>query len=622
MCYSGRRVSSWKIGVSADSLAQRCEDPGAIRAELEKILASKMFARAERLSRFLRFVSEQALAGSHDTLKEYVLGLEVFDRHSSYDPRLDPIVRVEARRLRTKLQEYYRTEGFADSVGIELPERGYLPVFRCRTAPVPRIRTREAPVAIAVLPFLNLSPDRENEYFSDGLTDELIGTLAKVPSLRVVARTSVFQLKGKATDLRYVGAQLGASMLLEGSVRRDGDRVRITAQLINASDGYHLWADTYEREMKSVFGVQEEISWSIARALERCLGAEPEGASARRHPQNAEAYDLFLQARYYLNLRTEVGFLRSLDCFQNALRKDPDYALAYAGMADAYSLSTRYKVLPPQEAWPRAKAAALKSLELNDAMAEAHTALAFVKLHYEWDWQGAEGGFQRALQINPSYAVAHQWRTWTLAVMGRFEEAIGSMKEARSLDPLSPNVTADLALVYYFARQYENAIEQCHEVLDVQPSFYRPHQLLGMVYLQQGLCPLAVAELQQAAVLSDENQRVLALLALADARCGQTGIAEKILSGLQAGKRPCVSAVDVGLVYAALGERDRMFEWLEKAYDGHDGELIWLGIDPIYDPFRDDAHFRSLLQRTKASQCSNSEALPGFPERPGDPPPA
>jgi serine/threonine-protein kinase len=571
----------------------------AIQAELEKILSSKVFARSERLSRFLRYVSEQALQGNSDKLKEYVLGLEVFDRRSSYDPRLDPIVRVEARRLRAKLQDYYRTEGFNDSIAIELPERGYAPSFRRREPEPPLLRAQDEPVAIAVLPFVNMSSDPENEYFSDGLTEELICNLAKIASMRVVARTSVFQLKGKATDIRYVGAQLNANMLVEGSVRREGDRVRITAQLIDVANGFHLWSDTYEREMKSVFAVQEEISRAIADALKVRLSGEPEKISIQRHPADTEAYSLYLQARYYLNLRNEAGFLRSLECFRNAVKKDPQYALAYAGLADAYSLSTRYDVLPPQEAWPKAKVAAQTSLALDDALAEAHTAMAFVKLHYEWDWSGAEREFGRALEINPSYAVAHQWNAWPLAVQGRFEDSIASMKRARRLDPLSQNVSADLALAYYFARQYENAIEQCNEVLDFQPGFHRPHQLLGMIHLQQGLFPEASADLQQAAILSDRNRKVLALFAFSQAMSGERSEAERVLAELRGGKRKYVSAVDVAIIYSALGDRDRMFEWLEKAYQEHDGELIWLGVDPIHDRVRQDPRFRNLLERLK-----------------------
>ncbi len=573
--------------------------PAAIEAELEKILASKVFARSEPLSRFLRFVAEQALQGNIGKLKEYVLGLEVFDRRSSYDPRLDPIVRVEARRLRAKLQDYYRTEGFGDPVSIELSERGYAPVFRWREAAPQPFHARNETVAIAVLPFINMSSDQENEYFSDGLTEELICTLARISSMRVVARTSVFQLKGKATDIRYVGAQLNVKMLLEGSVRREGDRVRISAQLINVANGYHLWSDTYEREMKGVFALQEEIARSIADALRTRLSVQPESISAQRHPEDAEAYSLYLQARYYLNLRSEAGFLRSLNCFRDAIAKDPRYALAYAGLADAYSLSTRYDVLPPEEAWPKAKNAALKSLELDDALAEAHTAMAFVKMHYEWDWSGAEREFGRAIEINSSYAVAHQWNTWALAVQGRFEEAIGSMKRARFLDPLSQNVTADLALIYYFARQYENAIEQCHEVLDLQPGFHRPYQLLGMIHLQQGLYPEAVAEFQQAAVLSDRNRKVLALFAFANAMGGQRSEAERILAEMQGAKRRYVSAVDVALIYSALGDLDKMFDWFERAYREHDGELIWLGVDPIHDKVRNDPRFCTLLERLK-----------------------
>jgi serine/threonine-protein kinase len=574
--------------------------PVAVNDALHKVLTSKMFARSERLSRFLRFVTEQTLQGNAEKLKEYVVGLEVFDRQPEYDPRFDPIVRVEARRLRAKLRAYYRTEGSGDPVCIGLPERGYAPTFdRRKSESSERATAPEESVSIAVLPFLNISPDRENEYFSDGLTEELICVLGSIEGFRVVARTSVFQLKGRALDIRYFGAQLNASMVLEGSVRREGGRVRISAQLVGVADGYQLWSETYEREVNNVFAVQGEIARAIGDALKAPLGLGLGRLSTKRHPEDADASNLYLQGRYFLNLRTEAGFLRALECFRKAIERHPRYALAYAGLADAYSLGTRYDVLPAKEAWPKAKAAALESLALDDKLAEAHTALAFVKLHYEREWDAAEGEFRRALEINPSYAVAHQWSTWALAVLGRFEDAVASMKRAYSLDPLSPNVAADLALAYYFARQYENAVEQCQDVIELHPGFYRPHQLLGMIYLQQKLYAEAITELQQAAIMSGGNCKVLALLACAQSSSGNPSGAKQTFRELLATK-PYVPPVDLALVHSALGERDQMFDAFEKAYEDHDGELIWLPVDPIYDSFREEPRFQTLLEKLTA----------------------
>jgi TolB-like protein/Flp pilus assembly protein TadD len=478
-------------------------------------------------------------------------------------------------------------------------ERGYAPIFDWQKIESSEgVAAPEGPVTIAVLPFLNISSHRENEYFSDGLTEELICVLGSIEGLRIVARTSVFQLKGRALDIRYFGAQLNASMVLEGSVRREAGRVRIAAQLVGVADGYQLWSETYEREVNNVFAVQDEIAHAIGDALKAPLGLELGRFATKRHPENADASNLYLQGRYFLNLRTEVGFLRALECFRRAIEKHPRYALAYAGLADAYSLGTRYGVLPAKEAWPKAKEAALQSLALNDKLAEAHTALAFVKLHYEREWGGAEDEFRRALDINPSYAVAHQWNAWALTGLGRFDDAVASMKWAYSLDPLSPNVAADLALAYYFARQYENAVEQCQEVIELHPGFYRPHQLLGMIYLQQRLQAEAVAELQQAAVMSGGNCKVLALLAYAQSSSGNPSGAAQTFRELQA--KPYVPPVDLALVHSALNDPDRMFEALDKAYEDHDGELIWLPIDPIYDCFRDEPRFRKLLEKLRA----------------------
>ncbi|MBI3696829.1 MAG: hypothetical protein HY238_18580 [Acidobacteria bacterium] len=339
-----------------------------IQAQLSKILASPVFAGSDRMSRFLRFTVERALRGEGDRLKEYLLGVEVFDRRSSYDPRIDPIVRVEARRLRSKLEKYYETEGRGDPVRIDFPKGGYSPVLRerDRAAPAPERRT------IAVLPFANLSSDPENEYFSDGLTEELIQALTKVEGLRVVAWSSAFQFKGKARDIRQVGRQLSVDTVLEGSVRRADDRLRITAQLVDVSDGRYLWSQIYEREMKDVFAIQDEISRAIADTPRIKLT----GALVKPYTVNLEAYNLYLRGRFNWNKRTEEGLRKAIEYFEQALAGDAQYAPAYCGLADCYSMLGQYGLSPPREVMPQAKAAATRALDIDEALAEAHASFA------------------------------------------------------------------------------------------------------------------------------------------------------------------------------------------------------------------------------------------------------
>lgn len=379
--------------------------PEDVLEQMEKILRSKGFASSGRLSRFMRFTIGEALDGRASGLKEYVVGVQVFDRKPSYDPRTEPIVRVEARRLRSKLAKYYSGEGAADPVRIEYPLGSYTPVFHAGEESALPAPAESAIHTVAVLPFVNLSADPENEYFSDGLTEELINELTKLKPLRVVAWSSAFQFKARPRDLQQIGERLRVRSILEGSVRRSGDRLRITAQLVDVATGFYLWSEAFERPMKDIFAIQEEISRAIAQTLRVRLG----GDLPVKTPRLIEAYNAYLLGRFHWNKRSVPGIEKAIECFERAISIDARYAPAYAGLADAHSILGGQGMAPPAERLPVAKRAALRALELEETLSEAHASLALVLAVYDHDWRGAERHFDRAIELNPGYATARHW---------------------------------------------------------------------------------------------------------------------------------------------------------------------------------------------------------------------
>ena len=600
----------------------------SVQAELERILHSETFAHAERLSRFLRFTVEHTIQGKADQFKEYLLGVTVFDRGESFDPRLDPVVRVEAHRLRSKLKQYYENEGRDDPVRIEFPKGGYVPVFKSRAAPAPgrtpvwrtaafaaallavgaaiywAARSGPRPSvrlsSIAVLPFVDLSQEHDQEYFCDGITDELINALAKVEGLHVVSRTSAFQFKGKASDIRKIGEQLNVESVLEGSVRKAGNRLRITAQLVKAADGYHLWSGTYEREMKDVFAIQEEISRAIVNALRVPLAGQRGRRLVEGPAANLEAYSLYLRGRYYWNKRTQAGLKKSIEYFEQALAGEPVYAAAWAGLADSYALLASYGESPPREAMPKAKTAALKALEIDDTLAQAHVSLAFVRSFYDWDWAAAEREYQRAIELNPGYATAHHWYSGCLRAMGRVEEALAEIQRAQQLDPLSLAIGRDLGRTLRSGRQPVRAVEQFRKVLELDPSFPSGYVHLGMAYEDQRMYPEALAAFQKATLLPGGNPFATGALGHCYAASGQSGQARKLLDELEGlSRQRYVSAISRAVIYIGLGEKDAAFKWLERACQEHDPWLGWLNADPIFDSLRADRRFPELLKKVR-----------------------
>ncbi len=440
-----------------------------IRAHLERVLGSRLFSRSDRLTRFLRFAVEQTLGGNGGQLKEQLLGVEVFDRKTDYDPRIDPIVRVEARRLRAKLKAYYLSAGRADGVVIGLPKGSYVPFFRARKAAAPVGRTAPDETSIVVLPFTNLTPDAGDDYFSDGLTEELIHLLTRIPQLRVVAWDSASQLRGREQDLAAIREKLNVGALLRGSVRRAFGRVRVTSQLIDAASGAYLWSHAYDSEMQDVFTIQEEIARAIVDTLRLTL----KSSESRKAP-NLECYNLCLQGRFHANKRTNEGFRKSIVCYQQAIAADASSAGAYAGLADAYSLLADYGLLDPGEAMGKARAAAEKALALDPQSPEATVSLAFIRSLFDWDWNGAEVLYRRAIALNPGYSRARHWFGLDyLALLGRFEEAIAEIHTACHLDPLSQILHEGYGYVHMLNRDYSTALEKYRQLIDSIHCFTR-----------------------------------------------------------------------------------------------------------------------------------------------------
>ncbi len=459
-------------------------------------------------------------------------------------------------------------------------------------AVAPRIQS------LAVLPLANLSGDPGQEYFSDGMTDALIAELGQIGSLRVISRTSAMRYKKTDKPLPQIARELGVDALIEGSVLRSGDRVRITAQLIGAVPERHLWARNYERDLRDVLALQGEVARAIADQIKANVTPDVQVRLARSNPVNPEAHEAYLRGRYFWSKRTEEGYKKGVGYFEQALEKDPAYALAYTGLADCYYLLATYDFLPPKEAYPRAKGAATKALELDEALAEAHTSLAAVKSEYEWDWLGAEREFKRALELSPNYATGHHWYSDHLGVMGRHEEGIAESKRAQQLDPLSLIINTVVGLRFYQARRYDEAVEQLRKTLEIDPDFAVAHSLLGHTYEQKGQWETAIAEYRKAIRASGGSSYAVPALGHAYAMAGKRDDALRILTDLnQLRKTAYVSPFAIAVIHIALGEKDQAFEWLERAYQEHAPGIVLLKVEPALDPLRSDPRFQDLLRR-------------------------
>ena len=452
--------------------------------------------------------------------------------------------------------------------------------------------------SLAVLPLENLSSDTSEDYFADGMTDELITDLAQISALRVISRTSVMSYKVVRKPLPQIARELNVDAIVEGTVLRSGNKVRITAQLIQAHTDKHLWAQSYEADLSDTLALQNKVASAIAEQIRIKLSPQEETALKNVKVVNPGAYEAYLKGRYFWNKRSAGGLERAVEYFNTAIRIDPNYASAYAGLADSYALlgDWEYGVLAPKEAFPKAKAAAIKAIQLDDGLSEAHTSLAFCFDAFDWDWNSAEQEFKRAIALKPGYATAHQWYAWHLMILHRDQEAIAEMKKAQDLDPLSLIISADVADVLLVSRRYEDAAKQSHKTIDMDSSFALAHYELGEALVQRHLVKEAIDEFKTAITLSGGNIACKSNLANAYALLGRRKEAMELLDQLKDGSngRPA-PASEIALIYAGLGENDHAIAWLEKAYATRFNPSILLR--PVFDQLRSEPGFQDLLRR-------------------------
>ena len=458
--------------------------------------------------------------------------------------------------------------------------------------------SRQAIDSLAVLPFVNAGADPEMEYLSDGLTESIINNLSQLSQLRVKARNTVFRYKGKEADAQEVGRELKVGAVLLGRVLQLGGHLIVRAELVDVMDGAHLWGAQYNRKPSDIFELQEEIAGEISEALQLKLSAEEKKRLTKRYTDNTEAHHAYLKGRYFFYKRTEEALRKGIEYFQQAIEIDPTYALAYSGLADCFAVFSMSGESSPQESYPKAKAAALKALEIDDTIAEAHTSLAMIRTFYDLGWAAGETEFKRAIELQPGYALAHHWYGWQLLALARFDESIAEMTLAQELDPLSPLMNTGLGSSFHFARQHDRAIEQYRQTLEIDPNFALAHQGLGAAYEQKRMYSEAIVEFQTATTLSRGNPFMVASLSHAYAVAGKRGEAVKLLAELQEQpKRKYVSAYGMAIGYAGLGEKGQALEWLEKAFVQRAGWLALLKVEPRFDSLRADPGFAELVQR-------------------------
>ena len=458
--------------------------------------------------------------------------------------------------------------------------------------------------SIAVLPFDNLSRDPDNAYFAEGVQDEILTRLAKVADLKVISRTSTQKYKSTPDNLREIAKQLAVANILEGSVQKAADQVRVTVQLINAATDAHLWAETYDRKLTDIFAVESDIAKTIADTLQAKLTGLEKRAIAAQPTDDTEAHEFYLRGRYFWNKRTGPDLRRAIDYFKQAIGKDPNFALAYAGLADSYVLLSAYSAGSPQESLPSAKAAAKKAVELDDTLAEAHTSLGQVLVSYDLDFANSTKEFERAITLNPNYATAHHWYgSGPPLSLGEFDRAIAELERARQLDPLSLIINADLGVGLYTARRYDEAIAQLRKTIDMDPRFYFAHWNLGVALELKGELRHALSEYKKAAEL-DDDPVVLGLIAHAYGKLGERDKALELLTQLQqlAAHRYVPFGTFAG-IYLALGEKDKAIDYLERAFRERGGpEISGLKVDPFLDPLRGDPRFEALVQKVFATK--------------------
>ncbi len=501
-----------------------------------------------------------------------------------------------ARQIRNKVDAQLESMGTPEMKNIT----DSIEVFRlgATVKAAPSERESLSKHSIAILPFTNMSPDPENEYFGDGLTEDILTQVSKISSIKVISRTSVMQYKNTTKNIRAIGQELGVATILEGSVRKSENRVRITAQLIDATNDQHLWAETYDRELSDIFGVQSEVAEKIAQALRARITPAEKERIERIPTKDLEAYQLYLQGRFFWNKRTDQTLRKAIECFESAIARDPSYGEAYAGLADSYTLLALFEFLPPGDAFPKARSAAAKALEMNPDLAEARASLGLVKFQYDWDWASAEKELTNAIALKPNYAPGHHFYADYLKGMGRFDEALEQIRKAQELDPLSLAISSGVGHVLYLSRRYDEAIKAYRQTLELDPSFVQARLWFGRPFLQKGMFNEAIFELKQAVELSGRSTISLAVLAHAFAAAGQSEEALAILAALQErSQTQYVPSYWICLIYVGLGDKSRALDWLDKALEERSAWLAWVNVEPRFDSLREESQFKSLLAK-------------------------
>ncbi len=575
----------------------------ALRAQLERILASPQFAQSERLSRFLKLAVEVGASG-RDSLKEYRIGVEVFDRGKGFDPRTDPIVRVQAAKLRSKLTEYYAGAGARDTLVIVVPKGSYAAEIKAAAAEPVR-KTREDPPAgpapqsrVAVLPFVSMSSDQENEHFTDGLTEELINRLAQVPTLQVVARTSAFRFKNRSEDLREVGAMLNVGAIVEGSVRRAGEQIRVTAQLIDVATGYHVFSRTYQREFRDVFALQDELAQAVVDEI-----AGDRGTASRvrttKPPADFGAYVVYKRAMHAF--ATAFGdFRKPEQLLREAIDVDPKFAPAWGALAHMYWLHSWYRQMPSAETMPLCKQAAEKTLELDPDAAEGHCSLGIVASGFEWRWREAEAHFERAIALQPSLAMIYPfYAVVCLFPQRKLDKACAMIDRSLALDPFNGVFLVIGALIYSWAGRHDEARRLHRLGQDLSPTLPPTGSVDALQRELEGDVDGAIDALR---ALAPGRPEILGFLGHALARAGRRDEALECIEQLRA--QPISAALDIARVYVGLRDAGEALRWLELAVAQHAVHLILVPADPRFDWLRRDARYAEVMRPMGLAQVT------------------
>lgn len=582
-------------------MAKRRPPAGAPRdadtngAALERVLASKTFGQVERLKRFLAFIARETIEGRGDRLKEYVIGVQVFDKEHTFDPRADPIVRVQARRLRARLERYYAEEGPGDETVIELPKGRYEPSFRKREPRSGHLRaisvTLTSHNSVAVDAFADLSEAKDLRHVAEGLRAEIIHRLTQCRGLQVLA----WKPDEPAGLRRDTPA---AAFVVSGSVRKAPSAIRMTATVLSGATGSYLASDSADATPETQLACEERIAAFVERTVRPPAIDGVDLRRGGRPAENLAARNLYLQGRYHLAQRTEEGLGKSVEFFENALKEDPEYALAHSGLSDAYGLLTNYGVRGPADVWTKAASHAATGVMLDPQAVETRTTLAHVKAIQDWDWTGAEQEFLAAISISPDYATAHHWYAMScLMPLGRLDQAMQEMLIAQALDPVSPIVARDIALLHLYRRDPEAALEQCDHTISLNPHFPPAYQTLGLIQEQRRDLDESIAAVHRAIDLAPNSPRMRAALARALALAGKRDQALQILRQLEdLAKRRYVSRFDFALVRFALGQEELAFRWLNRARKDRAFEMNSLNADPRFDPVRADSRFRAIVE--------------------------